>query len=84
MDESLAARPGRGAGTENEDMDDLTRQDALELEVANFGPIVEAKIDLRPRSTALTPVGWVLNFFRNSPASIKGRFRSPLASGFTS
>ena len=40
-DESLAAstprQPGQGAGTENEDMDDLTKQDALELEVANFG-----------------------------------------------
>ena len=29
-------------------MNDLTKQDSLELEVANFGPIVEAKIDLRP------------------------------------
>ena len=43
------------AGTENEDMDDLTKQDSLELEVANFGPIVEAKIDLRPLTVFVGP-----------------------------
>jgi len=36
-------------------MDDLTKQDALELEVANFGPIVEAKIDLRPLTVFVGP-----------------------------
>ena len=55
VDESLSARPRRGAGTENEDMDDLTKQDSLELEVANFGPIVEAKIDLRPLTVFVGP-----------------------------
>ena len=29
-------------------MNDSNFQDLLELEVSNFGPIVEAKIDLRP------------------------------------
>ena len=43
------------AGTEHKDMDDLTKQDALELEVANFGPIVEAKIDLRPLTVFVGP-----------------------------
>ena len=41
------------AGTENEDM--VTTQDSLELEVANFGPIVEAKIDLRPLTVFVGP-----------------------------
>ena len=36
-------------------MDDLTKQDALELEVTNFGPIVEAKIDLRPLTVFVGP-----------------------------
>ncbi len=36
-------------------MDDLTTQDALELEVANFGPIVKAKIDLRPLTVFVGP-----------------------------
>ena len=36
-------------------MDDLTKQDSLELEVANFGPIVEAKIDLRPLTVFVGP-----------------------------
>ena len=36
-------------------MDDLTKQDTLELEVANFGPIVEAKIDLRPLTVFVGP-----------------------------
>ena len=36
-------------------MDDLTKQYALELEVANFGPIVEAKIDLRPLTVFVGP-----------------------------
>ena len=36
-------------------MDDLTKQDVLELEVANFGPIVEAKIDLRPLTVFVGP-----------------------------
>ena len=36
-------------------MDDLTKQDALELEVANFGPIVEAKINLRPLTVFVGP-----------------------------
>ena len=36
-------------------MDDRTKQDALELEVANFGPIVEAKIDLRPLTVFVGP-----------------------------
>ena len=36
-------------------MNDLTKQDALELEVANFGPIVEAKIDLRPLTVFVGP-----------------------------
>ena len=36
-------------------MDDLTKQNALELEVANFGPIVEAKIDLRPLTVFVGP-----------------------------
>ena len=36
-------------------MDDLIKQDALELEVANFGPIIEAKIDLRPLTVFVGP-----------------------------
>lgn len=36
-------------------MDDLTKQDSLELEVANFGPIVEAKVDLRPLTVFVGP-----------------------------
>ena len=36
-------------------MDDLTKQDSLELEVTNFGPIVEAKIDLRPLTVFVGP-----------------------------
>ena len=36
-------------------MNDLTKQDTLELEVANFGPIVEAKIDLRPLTVFAGP-----------------------------
>ena len=36
-------------------MNDLTKQDALELEVTNFGPIVEAKIDLRPLTVFVGP-----------------------------
>ena len=36
-------------------MNDLTKQNALELEVANFGPIVEAKIDLRPLTVFVGP-----------------------------
>lgn len=36
-------------------MVDLTKQDALELEVANFGPIVKAKIDLRPLTVFVGP-----------------------------
>ena len=36
-------------------MDDLTTQDSLELEVANFGPIVEAKVDLRPLTVFVGP-----------------------------
>ena len=36
-------------------MDDLTKQDSLELEVANFGPIVAAKIDLRPLTVFVGP-----------------------------
>ena len=36
-------------------MDDLAKQDSLELEVANFGPIVEAKIDLRPLTVFVGP-----------------------------
>ena len=43
------------AGTENEDMGKLTTQDSLELEVANFGPVVEAKIDLRPLTVFVGP-----------------------------
>ena len=40
---------------ENEDMNDLTTQGSLELEVADFGPIVEAKIDLRPLTVFVGP-----------------------------
>ncbi len=40
-----------GAG----DMNDLTTQDTLELEVADFGPIVEAKVDLRPLTVFVGP-----------------------------
>ena len=36
-------------------MNDLRKQDTLELEVANFGPIVEAKIDLRPLTVFVGP-----------------------------
>ena len=36
-------------------MNDLTKQDSLELEVTNFGPIVEAKIDLRPLTVFVGP-----------------------------
>ena len=36
-------------------MDDLTAQDSLELEVSNFGPIVQAKIDLRPLTVFIGP-----------------------------
>ena len=36
-------------------MNDLTKQDTLELEVANFGPIIEAKIDLRPLTVFVGP-----------------------------
>ena len=37
------------------DMNDLTTQDTLELEVADFGPIVEAKVDLRPLTVFVGP-----------------------------
>ena len=36
-------------------MDDLTAQDSLELEVSDFGPIVNAKIDLRPLTVFIGP-----------------------------
>ena len=36
-------------------MNGLAKQYALELEVANFGPIVEAKIDLRPLTVFVGP-----------------------------
>ena len=36
-------------------MDDLTNQDSLELEVTDFGPIVKAKIDLRPLTVFIGP-----------------------------
>ena len=36
-------------------MNDLPPQDTLELEVADFGPIVEAKIDLRPMTVFVGP-----------------------------
>ena len=36
-------------------MNGLATQDTLELEVANFGPIVEAKIDLRPLTVFVGP-----------------------------
>ena len=36
-------------------MNDLTTQDTLELEVADFGPIVEAKVDLRPLTVFVGP-----------------------------
>ena len=36
-------------------MNGLAIQDSLELEVANFGPIVEAKIDLRPLTVFVGP-----------------------------
>ena len=36
-------------------MNDLAKQDSLELEVTNFGPIVEAKIDLRPLTVFVGP-----------------------------
>ena len=36
-------------------MNGLATQDSLELEVANFGPIVEAKIDLRPLTVFVGP-----------------------------
>ena len=36
-------------------MNGLAKQDALELEVTNFGPIVEAKIDLRPLTVFVGP-----------------------------
>ena len=36
-------------------MNDLATQGYLELEVANFGPIVEAKIDLRPLTVFVGP-----------------------------
>ena len=36
-------------------MNDLAKQDSLELEVTNFGPIVKAKIDLRPLTVFVGP-----------------------------
>ena len=36
-------------------MDDSTAQDSLELEVNDFGPIVDAKIDLRPLTVFVGP-----------------------------
>ena len=36
-------------------MDDLTAQDSLEFEVANFGPIVKGKIHLRPLTVFVGP-----------------------------
>ncbi len=36
-------------------MDDLTAQGTLELDVANFGPIIEANIDLRPLTVFVGP-----------------------------
>ena len=36
-------------------MNDLAKQDSLELKVTNFGPIVEAKIDLRPLTVFVGP-----------------------------
>ncbi|MCY4531181.1 MAG: AAA family ATPase [Gammaproteobacteria bacterium] len=36
-------------------MNDYSTQDTLELEVTNFGPVVEAKIDLRPLTVFVGP-----------------------------
>ena len=36
-------------------MNDYSTKGALELEVADFGPIVEAKIDLRPLTVFIGP-----------------------------
>ena len=36
-------------------MDDLTTRDSLEIEVSNFGPIVEANIELRPLTVFVGP-----------------------------
>ena len=36
-------------------MEDSTIRDSLELEVADFGPIVNAKIDLRPLTVFIGP-----------------------------
>ena len=43
------------AGKGNEDMKSPTTPDPLELEVTDFGPIVEAKIDLRPLTVFVGP-----------------------------
>ncbi len=45
----MMARP------EMEVMEDSTIRDSLELEVADFGPIVNAKIDLRPLTVFVGP-----------------------------
>ena len=47
--------PTMGAGSENKDMDQLAAKDVLELEVSDFGPIVNAKIDLRPLTVFVGP-----------------------------
>ena len=46
----LANHPAEG-----ENMSDRPTRDTLELEVENFGPIVEAKIDLRPLTVFVGP-----------------------------
>ena len=43
------------SGRESKDYERFTREKPIELEVTNFGPIVEAKIDLRPLTVFVGP-----------------------------
>ncbi len=71
-------------------MNGLATQDALELEVANFGPIVEAKIDLRPLTVFVGPsntgksylailIYALHRFFRAGPYPIERPVTGPIS-----
>ena len=71
-------------------MNGLATQDSLELEVVNFGPIVEAKIDLRPLTVFVGPsntgksylailIYALHRFFRSGPYPIERPVTGPIS-----
>lgn len=75
-------------------MNDVSSQGTLELEVENFGPIVEARIDFRPLTVFVGPSNtgksylavliYALHQFFNSERWVYGRRRARLLSGYPS